>query len=290
MTRTLVTGSTGQVGQEVLAVAAGRGHRVEGLARGAAEPCDLRDRDAVLARVSAFRPDLIVHAGAFTAVDRCEAEPDLARAVNVAGTAHVAEAARAVGAHVVYLSTDYVYDGTKDGPYVETDPVNPLSVYGRTKLDGEGRLDGGWTVARTSWVCGAHGPNMVRTILRLAAGDGTLRFVDDQVGHPTFTADLAPRLLDLGQGRAAGVFHVTNAGAVSWHRFAREVLAAAGHDPDRVEPVATADLVPPRPAPRPANSVLENRALAAAGYPPLPDFRAALRALVATVAAEGAAR
>jgi dTDP-4-dehydrorhamnose reductase len=222
----------------------------------------------------------VLHAGAFTAVDRCESEPDEAYRVNSLGTRHVADGARRVGAHVVYVSTDYVFDGTKPDPYVEWDEPSPQTVYGRSKLGGERELDPGWTIARVSWVSGLHGANMVKTALRLAEGDGRLRFVDDQRGHPTFTEDLAPMLIRLGVERRPGTFHVTNQGAVSWYEFVREILLAAGLDPGRVEPIGTAELQPPRPAPRPANSVLDNAALRLSGLPLLADFREPLARLV----------
>ena len=243
---------------------------------------DVADRGAVLGVVEGVRPHVVVHAAAWTAVDACEGDPDRALAVNALGTRHVAEAARRFGAHVVYVSTDYVFDGTSTRPYVEWDQTNPMSVYGRSKLGGELELDPGSTVVRTSWVCGAHGANMVRTVLRLAAQPGPLRFVDDQRGSPTFTADLAGVLAVLATDRLPGTFHVTNSGVTSWYGFAREVLAGAGHDPDRVEPIATAELDPPRPAPRPANSVLDNAALRLMGMAPLPDWRDALARLLAT--------
>ena len=174
---------------------------------------------------------------------RCESEVDLAYRVNALGTRHVADAARRVGAHVVYVSTDYVFDGTKPSPYVEWDAPSPASVYGRSKLGGEAELDPGWTVARVSWVCGYHGANMVKTVLRLAQGEGPLRFVDDQRGHPTFADDLAPMLIRLGVERRPGIYHVTNQGAVSWYELVRDILAAAGGDPSRVEPISSAELV-----------------------------------------------
>jgi dTDP-4-dehydrorhamnose reductase len=190
------------------------------------------------------------------------------------------------GAHLVTVSTDYVFDGTKATPYHEWDEPNPSSVYGASKRGGElEALLGGApaAVVRTSWVCGAHGSNMVKTVLRLAHEPGTLRFVHDQIGHPTFAADLAPMLRRLAVERRTGVHHVTNQGAVSWFDFAGEVLRAVGHDPGRVEAIATADLHPPRPAPRPANSVLDNAVLRAAGLPLLRDFRAPLAELVAAL-------
>ena len=240
----------------------------------------VEDRGAVLAAVDGFRPDVVVHAAAWTAVDACEADPDRALAVNALGTRHLAEAADRYGAHLVYVSTDYVFDGRSPRPYVEWDPTNPLSVYGASKLGGERECPPGATIVRTSWVCGAHGANMAKTALRLAAGDGALRFVDDQHGCPTFTADLAAAIVTLATDRRPGIHHVTNQGATTWYGFVGAVLAAAGHDPARVHPIATADLQPPRPAPRPANSVLDNAALRLGGLPRLPDWQDGLDRLV----------
>jgi dTDP-4-dehydrorhamnose reductase len=216
-----------------------------------------------------------------TAVDACETEVERAYAVNALAVRHLADGCRAVGAHLATISTDYVFDGTKQGPYVEWDEPCPVSVYGRSKLGGEREAGPEATIVRTAWVCGEHGHNMVKTILRLLAEHDTLTFVDDQRGHPTFTADLAPVLRDLAIQRRPGIFHVTNQGAVSWYEFAREVARAAGADPDRVRPCATEDLQPPRPAPRPANSVLDNLALRLSGLPETRDFREPLAELVA---------
>jgi dTDP-4-dehydrorhamnose reductase len=159
-------------------------------------------------------------------------------------------------------------------------------VYGQSKLAGEHQVDPGTTIVRTSWVCGAHGSNMARTVLRLADRPGVLKFVDDQRGSPTFTADLAGIVAVLATERLPGTFHVTNQGDTTWHGFARAVLRAAGHDADRVEPIATADLDPPRPAPRPANSVLENAALVLSGLPLPPDWRDALARLLSAWGAD----
>jgi dTDP-4-dehydrorhamnose reductase len=240
----------------------------------------VEDRLAVLDAVETLRPRVIVQAAAFTAVDACESQVDRAYAVNALGTRHVAEAARRVGAHLVYLSTDYVFDGTLDRPYVEWDPPSPRSVYGRSKRGGELECPDTAAIVRTSWLCGAAGPNMVKTALRLAEGEGMLSFVDDQRGSPTFTADLAAAVVTLALEGLSGVFHVTNAGATTWFGFVRAVLAAAGHDPDRVRPISTAELDPPRPAPRPANSVLDNAALRLAGLPRLPEWSDGLDRLV----------
>ena len=274
--KVLVTGAGGQVGTELLT--AFPGHEVVGVTHG---ELDVGDRDAVLAALAAEAPDAVVHAAAWTAVDACEADPDRALRVNALGTRHVVEAARRLGARVCYLSTDYVFDGTKVEPYDEWDAPAPRSAYGRSKLGGEQALGAEDTVVRTSWVCGRYGPNMVATILRLAAEPGPLRFVDDQRGHPTFADDLATMVARLVLEERPGRFHVTNQGAVSWFEFAGAVLAAAGDDPGRVEPIATTDLDPPRPAPRPANSVLDNAALRLSGIDLLDHYAAPLSRLVA---------
>ncbi len=283
--RVLITGAAGQVGREVVAVLERRaaerrrGPALEAVALGR-DACDVARRDAVLAVVSGVEPDVVIHCAAFTAVDACESEPDRAYMVNALGTRHVAEAARRVGAHLVAVSTDYVFDGRSSQPYREWDAPHPLSVYGASKLGGERECDPSATVVRTSWVCGRFGPNMAKTVLRLAAGEGPLRFVDDQHGSPTVAADLAEMLVTLGLERRPGLFHVTNTGATTWYGFARVVLAAAGGDPGRVEPIATGALVPPRPAPRPANSVLDNAALRLSGIALLPAWEESVARLI----------
>jgi dTDP-4-dehydrorhamnose reductase len=278
--RVLVTGAGGQLGRDVVTACERAGDEVAAADR---STLDVTDRDAVLGAVLSTRADAVVHCAAWTAVDACEGDPERADVHNALAVRWVAEAARRAGAHLVHLSTDYVFAGDKPTPYTEWDEPSPRSVYGRSKLAGEREAVAGApgaTVVRTSWVCGAHGANMVKTVLRLAAEHPVLSFVDDQRGHPTFTADLAPMLRRLALDRRAGVYHVTNQGAVSWYEFAGAVLAAAGDDPARVKPIATTDLQPPRPAPRPANSVLDNTALRASGLPLLADFREPLERLV----------
>lgn len=272
----LVTGAGGQLGQDV--AAAFSRHEVTALAHA---ELDVSDRDQVLGAITTLRPQAVVHCAAWTAVDACEGDPDRAFAANALAVRHVAEGARRVGAHVCHISTDYVFDGAKPAPYHEWDTPAPRSVYGASKLAGERELDADATIVRTSWVCGLGGANMVKTILRIAAQQPNLAFVDDQIGHPTFTADLAQAVRRLVIDRRPGVFHVTNQGAVSWFEFARAVMAAAGHDPERVAPIATHELQPARPAPRPANSVLDNAAWRLSGLAPLRDFREPLAELVA---------
>lgn len=278
--RVLITGAGGQVGHELVSVFGASGHEVAGFNHAS---LDITNRDAVRAAIVDFHPDAIVHSAAWTAVDACEADPDRAYAVNAMGTRFIAESARLVDAAVHYISTDYVFDGNKESAYVEWDQTNPQSVYGASKLAGEHELGENSSIIRTSWVCGFHGPNMVKTILRIAAEHDTLSFVDDQRGCPTFADDLAAMIAQLVVERRTGIFHVTNAGPVSWYEFAREVLLASGQDPDRVLPVVTADLQPPRPAPRPANSVLDRAALRLSGIDTMADFREPLRRLVAAL-------
>lgn len=284
--RVLVTGAGGQLGRDLTAAFAARPATHEVIPFDHAS-LDVSDRDQVLSSIGSIRPDAIVHTAAWTAVDACEADPGRALSVNALGSRHVADGASRVGASICYISTDYVFDGSKPSPYDEWDRPDPGSVYGRSKLGGEREVLAmvpGATVIRASWVCGEHGANMVKTILRLAGEKGELRFVDDQRGKPTFTTDLAGAIVRLVTDQRPGLFHLTNEGAVSWFEFAQAVLEAAGDDPSRVLPIATADLDPPRPAPRPANSVLDNAAWRASGLPPLRDFREPLAELVARLA------
>jgi dTDP-4-dehydrorhamnose reductase len=269
----VVTGAGGQIGTELLERLGdhGVGFDRAGL--------DITDRDVVRSAITTIRPRVVVNAAAWTAVDDAESHPVAAHAVNATAVGQLAEACAEVGARLVTYSTDYVFDGTKPAPYLESDATNPQSVYGRTKLAGEAAAGPEALVLRTSWVCGFHGGNMVKTILRLAAEHDRLSFVDDQWGHPSFADDLAAKTIELLEGDLRGVVHLTNQGAVTWYEFARAVLEAAGDDPDRVDPITTAEL--PRPAPRPANSVLDNAVLRAAGVELLDDFRIPLARLVA---------
>ncbi len=281
--KVLVTGASGQLGTELVDVFTHAGHAVVGTTHESLDICDVA---AVAAVIEAERPDWILHGAAWTAVDACESDPERAEAVNGGGTRNIVAAAQRVGARVLYVSTDYVFDGEKVGPYVESDATNPQSAYGASKLSGERAMRASDLVVRISWVCGYHGNNMVKTILRIAAAQPTLAFVDDQVGHPTFADDAAKGMLALVEAGASGVFHLTNQGAVSWCGFARAVLEAAGDDPTRVAAIATADLQPPRPAKRPANSVLDNAAMRAAGFTLLDDFRVPLTRLVKRLLAD----
>ena len=280
--RIVVTGAGGQVGSEVTAHVP---HcNVIGLDRTA---CDLTDRDSVEQAVSAAAPAAVVNCAAWTDVDGCEADPERAMHVNALGVRHLAGACARVGAHLVHVSTDYVFPGDKDGPYDEWDEPDPRSVYGRSKLGGEreaARHAGSWAIVRTSWVFGRRGRNFVDTILGRAREGAPLLVVDDQRGCPTYAPDLAGALARLAVERRAGIYNVTNEGACTWHDLAVAAVELAGLDPSVVGTATTAELE--RPAPRPANSILSGAAWAAAGLPPLRPWR---EALTERLAAEPAA-
>jgi dTDP-4-dehydrorhamnose reductase len=277
--RVLITGAGGQLGHDLVTTCEAAGDDVIAASH---DQLDVGDRDAVYQAVTGTHPDAVIHAGAWTAVDACESDPDRAYRVNALGTQWVADACRREGAFLAYVSTDYVFDGTKPDPYVEWDQPNPQSVYGRSKWAGEQAVAAhapGSCIVRTAWVMGEHGNNMVKTVLGLRDRP-ELAFVADQRGCPTFTTDLAPAIRRLVARRHAGTFHVTNEGTLSWYELVREILELAGDDPDKVRPITTAELDPPRPAPRPPNSVLDNAALRLSGLPALPLYRVALEGLV----------
>jgi dTDP-4-dehydrorhamnose reductase len=275
--RVLITGAGGQLGRDLVRVFEDGTDRYEVVATSRKE-LDLEDRDSVLGAITTTEPDVVIHAGAWTAVDACESDPDKAFRINALGTRHVQQAARIVGARVCHISTDYVFDGTATAPIDEWAQTNPTSVYGRSKLGGEREIDPGNTIVRTAWVCGAGGGNFVKTMLRLAGERDEFRVVADQVGSPSFTEDLAAAVRRLVVSRSPGVYHVTNAGTASWFDLAQATFAAAGLDPARVTPITTAEY--PTPARRPAYSVLDNAALRLQGIPPLPDWRESLGRLV----------
>jgi len=256
--RILLTGANGQVGWELQRSLAPLGE-VIALDR---SQLDLARADELRGRVRAIAPALIVNAGAYTAVDRAESEPGLARAINAIAPGVLAEEAHRLDAVLVHYSTDYVFDGTKAAPYTETDAPNPSSVYGRTKLEGERRVLAAQPeaiVVRTAWVFGP-GRNFVRTILEAAArtkrGEApALRVADDQRGSPTYAGDLADGIIGLVDADASGVVHLTNRGVATWWDLARAAVDIWGHPELPIEKVRTADV--PRPAPRPAWSVLD---------------------------------
>ncbi len=251
--RILVTGAAGMLGRDVVAAAQNAGHDAIALARA---DLDITDAAAAEHAIATARPDALINCAAWTDVDGAEADEAQASAVNGAGAGQVANAAAAAGALTIQVSSDYVFDGTTSKPIPEDAAVRPISAYGRSKLAGEravARAGGRWMIVRSSWLFGAHGPNFVATMLRLAGEREEIAVVEDQVGCPTYTGHLAAALVELAESSAEGIHHVAGAGAASWNAFAREIFAQAGRG-TRVLPSSTAEQN--RPAPRPAYSVL----------------------------------
>jgi dTDP-4-dehydrorhamnose reductase len=271
----LITGAAGQLGQALVQAGARQGWEVVATDLPELNITDPRVVQAVLSRQ---RPEVVINAAAATRVDDLESDPDGALRVNAAGPRNLAVACRRLGAKLIHLSTDYVFDGAKPGPYVEWDATSPLSVYGRSKLLGEE-----WVrqqcpdhfIVRTAWLYGMPGPNFVTAILargRQLEPDGELKVVYDQRGTPTSALALAPQLLALAATEAFGTYHATCQGETTWFEFAALILKTAGIAV-RVTPCTTAEF--PRPAPRPANSVLENRLLNVAGLDLMPAWETA---------------
>jgi dTDP-4-dehydrorhamnose reductase len=290
VTRWVITGAGGMLGRDVLAALEYAGEQAAGLAR---RELDVTDGAAVRAALSQHRPDVVVNCAAWTRVDDAEAHESEALAVNGHGAANLAGACAGSGARLVHISTDYVFAGDAARPYAERDATGPRTAYGRTKLAGEQavlrQLPADGYVLRTAWLYGAHGPNFVHTMIRCERERPAVDVVDDQHGQPTWTADVARAVIALVRsGAPAGIYHATSSGSVTWYGFAREIFTLLGADPARVRPVTTAEF--PRPAPRPAYSVLGHDAWAAAGLGPLPGWQESLRnALPGLLAAQAAA-
>ena len=277
MTRWLVTGAGGMLGQDLVTVLRRHGEQVTGLDRA---DLDVTDEGTVRSAVLACRPAVVVNCAAWTAVDDAEAQQDAALRVNGHGAANIAAACAASGTRLVQLSTDYVFGGTGQQPFAEDDAPAPGTAYGRTKLAGEQAvlrlLPLAGYVVRTAWLYGAHGPNFVHTMIRLAGERPAVDVVTDQRGQPTWTVDVAEQIFAIvTAGAPPGVYHATSSGETSWFGLAREVFRMLGTDPARVRPATSAAY--PRPARRPAYSVLGHTRQAAAGVEPIGDWRSALR-------------
>ncbi|MDP1809423.1 MAG: dTDP-4-dehydrorhamnose reductase [Actinomycetota bacterium] len=269
----IITGADGQLGTELQGAL--RGHELYPVD---IEEIDITDFTAVMEKVACFGPDLIVHGAAYTDVDGAELNPDIAFKVNAVGTQNLSVAARAVGAVILYVSTDFVFDGTKGAPYNEFDDVNPLSVYGRSKLAGERyvqSLTNNYYICRTAWLYGRYGHNFVKTMLKLGEEGKTVRVVDDQIGSPTNAVDLAAKLAEIALSGRFGVYHTTNVGEVSWYGFAGKIFELAGMDVD-LQPIDSTQME--RPAPRPAYSVLRPLSLELQGLAPMRPWEEALAA------------
>lgn len=274
--KVLITGARGQLGRD-LEENFRRTESCEVISFGR-EELDITKPTIVQELIIANSPDIIIHSAANTNVDGCELEPDNAYRVNALGSRNVAVASEKAGAKLVYVSTDYVFDGAGQRPYTEFDGTNPISVYGKSKLAGERYVTGmssKYFIVRTSWLYGEHGHNFVKTMLRLAKEKTELSVVDDQVGSPTYTKDLARFIEGLVQTELYGTYHATNTGECSWFQFARTIFEIAGLSHVKVRPISTAELN--RPAPRPAYSVLDHYCIRLEGLPDLRPWEEALR-------------
>ncbi|WP_223546411.1 dTDP-4-dehydrorhamnose reductase [Priestia aryabhattai] len=271
--KVLITGANGQLGKELVELFTEKGFEVYGFGR---DKIDITNQAQVQEVISTLKPNIVLHSAAHTQVDLAESEPEQAFSINAYGTRNVAVAAEAVGAKLVYVSTDYVFDGTTDEPYNEFSPTSPLGVYGKSKLAGEQfvrDLHSKFFIVRTSWVYGKHGANFVKTMLKLGKERKELSVVADQRGCPTYTLDLANAILELVNTEKYGVYHVSNSGNCSWFEFAKAIFEEAGIDVN-VTPCTTADF--PRPAPRPANSILDHMSIKLNNFSSIRYWREAL--------------
>ncbi|PER75495.1 dTDP-4-dehydrorhamnose reductase [Bacillus cereus] len=271
--KVLVTGAKGQLGQDVVSLLKEQTWEVFGFGR---EELNITDEKQVSEKVLLIQPDIIIHTAAYTQVDQAESDEEAAFKVNAEGTKYLAQAAEAVGAKFCYVSTDYVFDGTKDTPYKADDQTNPQTVYGKSKLVGEQYTQEYCSksyIVRTSWVFGLYGNNFVKTMLRLAEENKELGIVHDQVGSPTYTTDLARFIISLVQTDKYGVYHGSNSGVCSWYEFAKEIFKQSNIE-IVVNPLKTEDF--PRPAARPKYSVLDKGMLQQHGFEALPDWKVAL--------------
>ncbi|MDH5542123.1 MAG: dTDP-4-dehydrorhamnose reductase [Nitrospinota bacterium] len=275
MKKVIVTGSSGGLGSELC-------RQIEDKWPGSSVPFDRSIAD--LSRADEIEKglqdiggeDLIIHSAAMTDVDGCEKDIESARKINVLSTQSIAEMAKKKGARLVFISSDYVFDGKKEAPYLEGDAPNPLNVYGRTKLEGErvtAQLDDS-LIVRTSWLYGNTGKNFVKTMLALGEKGGPLKVVDDQVGAPTYYPDLAEAILKMVEKEVTGTVHISNSGSCSWYEFAKAIFEEKGMDV-KVLPVPSSEF--PRPAKRPANSRLDCGRYAGIAGKPLRDWRDALK-------------
>lgn len=270
----LVTGARGMLGTDLMTVLRER-HEVVGMD---IEELDITDINQTLGILRENNPDVVINCAAYTNVDGCESNEELAYRVNAIGPRNIAVACNDIGAAMVHISTDYVFPGNSSKPYREDDSVGPKSVYGLSKLAGEGNVRSLCTrhfIVRTSWLFGVNGPNFVKTMLRLAKENLELSVVNDQTGSPTYTPDLAAALADLITQPVYGTYHLTNSGTCTWYQFTREILDEAGITGVEVKPITTEELN--RPAPRPAYSVMDNLNWRLNGFLPLRHYRESLK-------------
>ncbi|WNS75201.1 dTDP-4-dehydrorhamnose reductase [Bacillus sp. DTU_2020_1000418_1_SI_GHA_SEK_038] len=277
--KVIVTGAKGQLGTDLVWMLESNGYEVFGYGR---EDLDITNINQVNEVFINITPDVVIHAAAHTKVDLAESEPDHAFLVNAIGTRNVSVAAEKINAKLVYVSTDYVFDGTASDPINEFKLSNPLGVYGESKLAGEKfvrNFHSKFYIVRTSWVYGKYGNNFVKTMLKLGEEKKELSVVDDQIGAPTYTVDLAERIIDLIQTEKYGVYHISNSGQCSWFEFAKAIFEESAIDV-KVVPCTTKDF--PRPAPRPSYSVLDHMGLRLNGFKEMPFWRDSLKKFLMT--------
>ncbi|GIP28637.1 NAD(P)-dependent oxidoreductase [Paenibacillus sp. J23TS9] len=277
--KVLVTGANGQLGKDMVLLLLQKGHEVQACGR---TELDITSQEQCMRMMAAFHLDVVIHCAAFTAVDAAEDDIDKAYQVNADGTRNIAVAAEKAGAKLVYISTDYVFDGQSMLPYREYDNTDPQGVYGKSKRAGEllaQTLSSRYFIVRTSWVYGMHGNNFVKTMLRLGQEKPLVQVVHDQKGSPTYTMDLAGFLLELIQTEKYGIYHASNRGECTWFEFAQAIFEEAQQVgltiAAQLEPCTTAQF--PRPAQRPANSVMDHVSIRTNGFHDLRHWRAGLK-------------
>lgn len=271
----VVTGVTGQLGHDVVDELKKRGHNAVGV--GSAQ-MDLADPGAVQMVMQREKPEAVIHCAAYTAVDNAEENEDLCRRINVAGTAALAEACQKLRAKMLYVSTDYVFSGEGERPWKPDDETTPLNVYGKSKYDGELAVRDAverYFIVRVSWTYGMNSSNFVKTMLRLGKERGAVNVVNDQIGSPTYTRDLAVLFADMIESDRYGVYHASNEGFCSWYEFACEIFKAAGMSGVKVTPVDSSAF--PAKAKRPKNSRMDKERLEENGFTRLPDWKDALQ-------------
>jgi len=279
MKKALVTGSEGMLGSALMRALPSAGILSEGTdIRSKVNKANIANKEEIKNVVAAIKPDIIIHAAAYTDVDGCEIDPEKADSINADGTKNISEASKDIDAFLIYISTDFVFDGTKDKPYTEKDLTAPINVYGKSKLKGENFIRdiiNTHLVIRTSWLFGSGGRNFVDTIIQKASTEHILKVVDDQKGTPTYVEDLALAISGLISQNAItqvlGVLNITNSGACSWHEFAREIIREKGLEPVSIEPIKSKDIE--RKAKRPEYSVLDNKLFAEVCGKKLPSWQ-----------------
>lgn len=279
--KVLVTGINGQLGHDVMGELKKRGHEAVGVD---IEEMDITDAECVKKVMTQTAPEAVIHCSAYTAVDRAEEEVELCRQVNAEGTKNVAEVCAGLDCKLLYLSTDYIFSGEGERPWEPGDEPDPLNIYGLTKFEGEqeikSRMDK-YFIVRISWVFGVNGNNFIKTMLRLGRENGAVRVVDDQIGSPTYTYDLAVLLVDMIETEKYGEYHASNEGTCSWYEFAKEIFAAAGMNEVEVTPVSSEEF--PAKAKRPKNSRMSKEKLVKNGFNKLPSWQDAVKRYVELV-------